>query len=95
VKDISFLAHEKLLTKFREIRAHLKKTTKSKIRGDMTRYNELKENTPSYDLKHLVKERYPAFVDAIRDLDDPLCLMNLFATLQNHKGLSVQNQNIK
>ena len=81
IKDINFLAHERLLTKFREIRAHLKKAQRSKIRGDMTNFESLKAATPAYDLKHLVKERYPSFVDALRDLDDPLCLLNLFATL--------------
>jgi len=34
-------------------------------------------------------------VDALRDLDDPLCLINLFATLQHHKGLSVENKNVE
>ena len=81
IKDINFLSHEKLLTRFREIRCHLKKYQKAKIRGDETLTAHLKDTAPSYDLKHLVKERYPQFVDALRDLDDPLCLINLFATL--------------
>lgn len=88
------MAHEKLLSKFREIRAHLKKVRKAKIRGDSTLETHLKDTAPDYDLKHLVKERYPSFVDAIRDLDDPLCLVNLFATLPHHKALNVDNQNI-
>lgn len=56
---MNFLSHEKLLTRFREIRAHLKKYQKAKIRGDQTQAAVLKENIPAYDLKHLVKERYP------------------------------------
>jgi pescadillo len=95
VKDINFLAHEKLLSRFREIRAHLKKVQRAKIRGDTTMHAELKNNAPSYELKHLVKERYPSFVDALRDLDDPLNLINLFATLQHHKALKVENKNVK
>jgi len=59
----------------------MKKVQKAKIRGDTTHHKELKDAKPTYDLKHLVKERYPSFVDALRDLDDPLCLINLFATL--------------
>ena len=59
IKDVNFLSHEKLLTRFREIRAHLKKYQKAKIRGDQTQAAVLKENIPAYDLKHLVKERYP------------------------------------
>lgn len=90
IKDIRFLSHEKLLDKFRNIASHLKRYRKAKIRGDETKAKSLKSSTPKYDLKHLVKERYPSFVDALRDLDDPLCLVNLFATLQNHKGLGIE-----
>jgi pescadillo len=43
VKDIKFLQHEKLLTKFREISAHLKKYRKAKIRGDLTKAESLQK----------------------------------------------------
>jgi len=40
----------------------------------------LKENKPKYSLDHIVRERYPTFIDAIRDLEDCLCLVFLYST---------------
>jgi len=49
----------------------------------------LKNNIPKYSLKHLIKERYPTFIDALRDLDDPLCLINLFSIFPTHKSFEI------
>eukprot|EP00850_Spirogloea_muscicola_P019051 SM000182S03941 [mRNA] locus=s182:192670:197090:+ [translate_table: standard] len=94
VKDINFLLHEPILEKSRpvlfplrgssvakEIRAHERKIKKAKAKQSGNTTARLEANCPQYTLDHLVKERYPSFIDALRDLDDPLSLIHLFAVL--------------
>ncbi|KAK8074725.1 pescadillo [Apiospora hydei] len=88
-KDIQYLLHEPLLQKFRDQKALEKKISKALGRGDVTDAARLERNAarpektgrPPYTLDHLVRERYPTFVDALRDLDDALSMLFLFASL--------------
>lgn len=81
VKDIKWLLHEPLLAKFRDIKAYDKKIVKAKAKKTYELAKKLLDRRPGYTLDHIVKERYPAFIDALRDLDDPLTMVNLFAVL--------------
>ncbi|KAM7198264.1 pescadillo [Naviculisporaceae sp. PSN 640] len=88
-KDIQYLLHEPLLAKFREQKILEKKISKALGRGDVSdaarweRQGNDPEKTgkPKYTLNHVVRERYPTFVDALRDLDDCLSMLFLFANL--------------
>ncbi|KAG8748570.1 mRNA-binding ribosome synthesis protein nop7 [Ceratobasidium sp. 414] len=80
-KDIAYLAHEPILRKLREHKAFAKKLARALGRGEWSSAKSLEENKPVYTLDHIVKERYPTFIDALRDIDDALCLIHLFAAL--------------
>ena len=41
----------------------------------------LEKHKPVFTFDHLVRERYPTFVDALRDIDDALCMTHLYAML--------------
>ncbi|GAA5800642.1 Pescadillo N-terminus-domain-containing protein [Helicostylum pulchrum] len=82
VKDIKYLLHEPLLMKFREYKAFAKKLNKVLHKGEYSAAKSLEENNkPVYTLDHIVKERYPSFVDALRDLDDALSMLYLFSMM--------------
>uniref|UniRef100_A0A7N0VEJ5 Pescadillo homolog n=1 Tax=Kalanchoe fedtschenkoi TaxID=63787 RepID=A0A7N0VEJ5_KALFE len=81
MKDIMFLQHEKLIDVFRDIRVHDRKVKKAKAKKQMELAIRLMNRKPSYTLDRLIKERYPQFVDALRDLDDCLTMVHLFAAL--------------
>lgn len=81
-KDIQYLLHEPLLAKFRDQKALQKKIAKSLGRNELQDAVRLEKNgMPKIKLDHLVRERYPTFIDALRDLDDALSLLFLFANL--------------
>ncbi|KAL9595121.1 MAG: hypothetical protein Q9219_006638 [cf. Caloplaca sp. 3 TL-2023] len=81
-RDIQYLLHEPVLNKFRDHKALAKKIARSLGRGEVGDAVRLeKTSKPRITLDHIVKERYPTFVDALRDLDDALSLLFLFANL--------------
>ena len=81
-RDIQYLLHEPLLAKFRDHKALGKKIARHLGRGEAGDAQRLeKKGATKLSLDHIVKERYPTFADALRDLDDALSLLFLFANL--------------
>merc|ERR1712025_173939 len=85
-KDIRFLLHEPIVWKFRGFKVFLRKLKKASEKKNWDTVERLHQNKPKYSLDNIVKERYPTFIDAIRDLEDCLCLSFLYATFpKTHK----------
>ena len=75
------LAHEPLLQHFREFKIFMKKMTRAVGRKNISDAERREKHAPTYELVHIIKERYPQFHDAVGDLDDALCLIHLFSMM--------------
>ena len=95
IKDLKILMHNKLLTKFRDMKAHLKKHKKLLGRKERKLAEDHMKKMPKYSLSHIIKERYPTFIDALRDLDDALCLISLFANFPQHITLEISKEEVE
>ncbi|KAL8567297.1 hypothetical protein ACOMHN_023340 [Nucella lapillus] len=79
VKDIQFLLHEPLINKFRDMKHFNRRLKKAVQKRNVNAADRIRSNKPKYKLDTIVKERYPSFTDAVRDLDDALTLCFTFA----------------
>ena len=68
----------------------MKKLKKAYAKGNENQAERLKSNKPRYSLDHIVRERYPTFVDAIRDLEDCLVLCFLYSTFPKNTKTPVE-----
>lgn len=89
-KDIQYLQHEPILAKFREHKTFSKKLTKLLGKGEIHSAKLLETNKPQYKLDHVIKERYPTFMDAVRDIDDALNMLFLFSNLPATDAISAK-----
>ncbi|XP_052797564.1 pescadillo homolog isoform X2 [Mya arenaria] len=85
VKDIQFLLHEPLINKFREFKHFMRRLKRAYGTKNMNSASRIRRNRPKYKLDHIVKERYPTFIDAIRDMDDCLSMVFLFSVFPKTK----------
>ncbi|KAG9339581.1 hypothetical protein JZ751_023472 [Albula glossodonta] len=90
LKDIRFLLHEPIVGKFREYKVFVRKLRKAYGKAEWTNVQRLRDNKPGYKLDHIVKERYPTFIDALRDIDDALSMCFLFSTFARTGKCHVQ-----
>lgn len=89
-KDIQFLLHEPLLATLRETKSYAKKIARYTSKRDFAKVASIEEHLkPNYSLDHLIRERYPTFADALRDLDDALSMLYLFAALPNTSAIGM------
>uniref|UniRef100_A0A4W5QEE3 Pescadillo homolog n=1 Tax=Hucho hucho TaxID=62062 RepID=A0A4W5QEE3_9TELE len=90
LKDIRFLLHEPIVRKFREYKVFVRKLRKAYGKAEWTGVERLRDNKPGYKLDHIIKERYPTFIDALRDIDDALSMCFLFSTFARTGKCHVQ-----
>ncbi|XP_069817589.1 pescadillo homolog isoform X2 [Dendropsophus ebraccatus] len=90
LKDIKFLLHEPIVGKFREYKVFVRRLRKAYGKQEWDSVDRIRDNKPTYKLDHIIKERYPTFIDALRDLDDALSMCFLFATFRRTGKCHVQ-----
>eukprot|EP00771_Trimastix_marina_P002145 gnl/Trimastix_PCT/326.p1 GENE.gnl/Trimastix_PCT/326~~gnl/Trimastix_PCT/326.p1 ORF type:complete len:887 (-),score=347.50 gnl/Trimastix_PCT/326:27-2687(-) len=95
VKDIKILARDALMDQAREYHAHQKKVKKALGRKDKTWAEQIKNERPRFKMDRVLKERYPCFGDALRDLNDALNMIHLFATLPSFKVAARRARNCR
>lgn len=94
-KDIQFLAKDKLIDHFKSLNNLKKKMFKAIVKRDKLKVQKLKRNKPQLDLNHIVKERYPTFTDALKDLDDPLTLLSLLSKFPVHRLFKISPEKVE
>ncbi|CAD5233003.1 unnamed protein product [Bursaphelenchus xylophilus] len=90
LKDIKYLQNEPLIDKFRQDKVFMRKIKTARRKREQERVDKLLNNRPEFELDHIVRERYPTFTSAIRDLDDCLCLIAAFAVLPQTRVIRKQ-----
>lgn len=80
-KEIKWLVHDQVLQKGMAFRAWEKKVRKATAMQKVDDLKVLDAHKPKYNLVASIKERYPFFIDAVKDIDDALSVVSLYAFL--------------
>lgn len=79
-KDITFLLHEPIVWTLRDRKIFNRRIKHAAAKQNMNLRDIRLHNYPQLKLDHIVKERYPSFIDAIKELDDCMTLLFTFST---------------
>ena len=95
LKDVRYLSEDKLLQYFRALKIYRKKLHAAVVKRDLTKVKSIKSRKPQLDISHVVKERYPRFDDALKDLDDPLTSLALLTHFPSHRLFKINPERIE
>ena len=80
-KDVEFMKHEPMIDVIRQEKNMERKLIKAVSKEDYLKARNMELNKPVFKLDHMIRDRYPTFLDALRDIDDALSTVHLFAML--------------
>jgi pescadillo protein len=89
------LSLDPVIEKLRAQKVYMRKYKRAKAKGDIGKIKYLSKHKPILSLTHLVRERYPDFLDALRDLDDPLSMLALFTIFPTHKEFGLSPEKVE
>ncbi|XP_035910301.1 pescadillo homolog [Anopheles stephensi] len=79
-KDITFLLHEPIVWTLRDRKIFNRRIKRAAAKQNTNLRDIRLHNYPQLKLDHIVKERYPTFIEAIKELDDCMTLLFMFST---------------
>ena len=94
-KDISFLQTDKTLNYFKKLKTYRRKLHRAIVKRDQQKIITVKEEKPILDINHIIKERYPEFDIALKDLNDPLTLLSLICKFPGHRLFKINPEKLE
>eukprot|EP01091_Cochliopodium_minus_P020370 TRINITY_DN887_c1_g1_i1.p1 TRINITY_DN887_c1_g1~~TRINITY_DN887_c1_g1_i1.p1 ORF type:complete len:634 (-),score=237.76 TRINITY_DN887_c1_g1_i1:56-1957(-) len=87
-KDIKYLLHDPLIERIRQYKVYKRKLTRIKAKKMYSNIDNLKYfEKPEWNIDHVIKERFPSFDMAVKELDEALSMTHLFASLPSNSKI--------